>query len=93
MTPDLLWPTSRSPRDLTTIEQIPLEQRGLPACTYDVVLRAGRLWPDRTAITVLADGTDFERSARRTFAELAADVTRAARVLRHFGIGRHDGCC
>jgi fatty-acyl-CoA synthase len=91
MTPDLLWPTSRSPRDLTTIEQIPLEQRGLPACTYDVVLRAGRLWPDRTAITVLADGTDFERSARRTFAELAADVTRAARVLRHFGIGRHDG--
>lgn len=88
MSADLLWPNAQSPEDITAIEEIPLDRRGLPACTYDVVLRAARLWPDRIAITVLPDGTDYARSARRTFGEVAADVTRAAKALRHLGLDR-----
>ncbi|MEW5809154.1 MAG: acyl-CoA synthetase [Actinomycetota bacterium] len=87
---DVLWPPAQSPADLAAIEDVPLDRRGLPGSTYGVVLRAGRLWPDRTAVTVLPDGTDYARSARRTFGELAADVTRAAKVLRQFGVGRGE---
>ena len=90
MSAGMLWPAARSPQDITAIEDVPLERRGLPACTYDIVLRAGRLWPDRTAVTVLPDGIDYARSSRRTFGELAADVTRAAKALRHCGISRRD---
>lgn len=87
---DLLWPRCQSPGDLAVIEAIPLEQRGLPACTYDVVLRAGRLWPDRVALSVMRGGSDYMACAQRTFGEPAADVTRAAKALRRCGVGRHD---
>lgn len=90
MSTDLLWPAAGNPHDITAIEEIPLDRRGLPACTYDIVLRAGRLWPDRTAVTVLPDGTDYVTGARRTFGELAADVTRAAKALRQCGVRRRD---
>ena len=90
MSSDLLWPAARTPQDIAAIEQLPLDQRGLPTCTYDVVLRAARLWPERTAITVLPDGTNCKHNARRTFEELAADVTRAAKALRQLGVRRRD---
>ncbi|MHA7665626.1 acyl-CoA synthetase [Mycolicibacterium sp. HS_4_1] len=90
MSADLLWPAAQSPSDLAAIEAVPLDQRGLPACTYDIVLRAARLWPDRTAVTVLSDGTDYRRCAQRTFGQLADDVTRYAKALRDCGVGRHD---
>lgn len=86
----MLWPATQSPLDLAVVEQVPLESRGLPASTYDVVLRAGRLWPDRTAVTVISDGADYARNVRRTFGELAADVTRTAKALRQCGIRRGD---
>ena len=52
---DLLWPTFRGPADLAEIERVPLEERGLPASTYELVTRAACLWPDRPAVSVLAD--------------------------------------
>ncbi|SDC08862.1 fatty-acyl-CoA synthase [Mycolicibacterium neoaurum] len=88
MTADLLWPAAKSPQDLPAIEQVPLEGRGIPESTYDVVLRAARLWPDRTAVTVLSEGADYQRGARRTFSQLADDVTRTAKALRHCGVDR-----
>ncbi|MCX2714430.1 acyl-CoA synthetase [Mycolicibacterium sp. J2] len=90
MSADTLWPDARSPHDVAIIEQVPLQSRGLPASTYDLVLRAGRLWPDRTALTVLPDGADYLSNATRTFGQLAADVTRSAKVLQYFGIQRGD---
>lgn len=90
MSVETLWPAAQAPQDLAAIERVSLETRGLPACTYDIVLRAARSWPDRTAITVLPDGVDYEKHVRRTFGELAADVTRAAKALRQCGVGRDD---
>ncbi len=90
MNADPVWPDAQSPKDLPAIEQVPLENRGLPTSTYGVVLRAARLWPDRTAITVLAEGADYQRGARRTFGQLAVDVTRTAKALRRCGINRGD---
>lgn len=40
MTNDLLWPRYDSPDNLIVIERIPLADRGLPATTYEVLLRA-----------------------------------------------------
>ncbi|HVQ52247.1 MAG TPA: acyl-CoA synthetase, partial [Mycobacterium sp.] len=57
MTTDLLWPRYATPADLTDIESIPLTERGLPESTYELLARAARLWPDRTALTVLPDAT------------------------------------
>jgi fatty-acyl-CoA synthase len=86
----LLWPTSAGPADLAEIERVPLEDRGLPASTYELVRRAGKLWPDRRAVSVMVDGEKWETPATRTFAELAADVDRAAVVLARLGVARRE---
>ena len=52
--------------------------------------RAAELWPDRTAASVLPDAERWQAPARRTFAELAADVHRAANVLADLGVERGD---
>ena len=82
-----LWPATR---DLTEIERVPLEQRGLPASSYHALLRAAELWPQRPAIHCLPDAERWEQPVSRSFAELTADVHRAASVYASFGVGRHD---
>ena len=52
---DLLWPPYATPDDLTGIEAIPLQARGLPETTYALLTRAADLWPDRVAVSVLPD--------------------------------------
>ena len=86
----LLWPAAASPRDLEEIERTPLEQRGLPATTYELVTRAARLWPDLPAVSVLPDAERFQTPVTRTFGQLAGDVHRAAGVLAGLGVRRGD---
>ncbi|MFH7340737.1 acyl-CoA synthetase [Streptomyces sp. KHY 26] len=91
MTPtstDLLWPAHDSPADLTAIEAVPLHERGLPATTYDALLHAARLWPDRPALTVLPDAARFQQSTTMTFAQLCDRVHRIANLLRALGVSR-----
>ncbi|MET8538186.1 acyl-CoA synthetase [Streptomyces sp. NPDC005065] len=85
---DLLWPDCDSPADLPAIEAVPLHERGLPATTYDTLLRAARLWPDRPALTVLPDAARFLRPATVTFAQLRDQVHRTANLLRSLGVTR-----
>ncbi|MFI6357082.1 acyl-CoA synthetase [Streptomyces sp. NPDC050743] len=88
--PDLLWPAHDNPADLAAIEAVPLPERGLPATTYDALLRAARLWPDRPALTVLPDAARFLRPATATFAQLRDQVHRTANLLRSLGVTRRD---
>ena len=88
---DLLRPTYDGPGDLAAIEALPLADRGLPVTTYELLARAARLWPDRTALSVLPDGDHWDRPAERTFAELLADVHRFANAFQAIGVGRSDG--
>jgi fatty-acyl-CoA synthase len=88
---DLLWPTYDGPGDLAAIEAVPLAERGLPGTTYELLIRAADLWPDRVALTVLPDGDRWQLSSDRTFAELLADVHRYANVLHALGVRRPDG--
>ena len=54
MTTGLLWPDYATPADLTAIEAVPLQARGLPETTYALLTRAATLWPDRVAVSVAA---------------------------------------
>jgi fatty-acyl-CoA synthase len=87
---DLLWPHYATPADLEDIESIPLAHRGLPESTYELLVRAATLWPDRTAVTILPDATRWEQPMHHTFGELLADVHKAANLLRDIGVGRND---
>jgi fatty-acyl-CoA synthase len=89
--PNLLWPTYDGPGDLAAIEALPLTQRGLPGTTYELLVRAADLWPDRVALSVLPDGDGWEHPAERTFAELLTDVHRSANVFQALGVRRTDG--
>ena len=71
--------------DLAVLERIPLEDRGVPASTYEALVRAAEQWPERPAISCLPDADHWERPSTRTFAELAGDVHRFASVYAGFG--------
>jgi fatty-acyl-CoA synthase len=88
MTEDLLWPRYDGPEDLAAIESVPLEHRGLPASTYNVLCRAADLWPQRIALSVLPEANRWREHADTTFAELMAAVNRTANLLHDCGIRR-----
>jgi acyl-CoA synthetase (AMP-forming)/AMP-acid ligase II len=88
---DLRWPTYDGPGDLAAIEAVPLADRGLPGTTYELLVRAAGLWPNRVALSVLPDGDRWEQPSERTFAELLADVHRYANVFHALGVRRTDG--
>lgn len=88
---DLLWPAYDGPGDLAAIEAVPLADRGLPGTTYELLVRAAGLWPDRVAQSVLPDGDRWKQPSERTFAELLAEVHRYANVFHALGVRRTDG--
>ena len=73
------------------IEAVPLAERGLPRTTYELLVRAAVLWPDRVALSVLPDGERWEQPVERTYAELLTDVHRYANALHTLGVRRTDG--
>jgi fatty-acyl-CoA synthase len=90
VTEPLLWPRYDGPGDLAAIEQVPLSERGLPASTYDLLVRAATRWPDRPAVTSLPDAERWENPTTRTFRVLLEDVHRVANLLHALGIRRTD---
>lgn len=87
---ELLWPKASGPDDLAEIERIPYADRGVPASSYELLTRAAELWPDRRAISVLADAERWDQPVTRTFAEFSEDVHRVAHVLTSLGVKRGD---
>ena len=49
--------------DLAVLERIPLEDRGVPASTYEALVRAAEQWPERPAISCLPDTPQDEVAA------------------------------
>jgi len=70
------------------IEAIPLERRGLPITTYDVVRRAGELWPDRIAMRVIPSAAQYQQSVEVTFSALTRQVTQVANLFASLGASR-----
>ncbi|MFD3512999.1 acyl-CoA synthetase [Streptomyces sp. NPDC058657] len=86
--PDPLWPTYDQPGALTAIESVPLEDRGLPGSTYDVLVRAAALWPDRPALTALPSAEQWEHGQTVTFGQLRDQVHRIANLFHRHGVRR-----
>ncbi|WP_285961786.1 acyl-CoA synthetase [Pseudomonas tohonis] len=76
--------------DIQAIERTPLAQQGLAASTYEALRRCSREFPDDPALSFFLDAADFRRTHDWNYAELFADITRAANVFHDLGIGPDD---
>lgn len=88
MNAELLWPDYSGPDDLAAIEATPLQERGLPGTTYDLLCRAADLWPTRTALSVLPEAGRWREHTTVTFAELHGAVNQVANLLHDLGVRR-----
>ncbi|WIY06343.1 AMP-binding protein [Amycolatopsis mongoliensis] len=86
----MTWPRYDGPEDLAAIEAVPLEDRGLPESTYELLRQAGTRFADRPAVTLLPSGEAWEHPVTWTFGELLARVHRIANVLTELGVTRRD---
>ena len=86
----LRWPHADGPESLAEIERTPFGDRGLPATTYDAMVRAAELWPDRPATSCLRDAEHWQHPSTRTYGELGRDLHRAAAALYALGVRRRD---
>lgn len=76
-------------RDLADIQRIeaePLARRGLPRTTYEVFVAGAERWPDRKALTFFPSADAYQRASTWTYAELLAEITRAANALHALGV-------
>ncbi|MEU8637541.1 AMP-binding protein [Amycolatopsis sp. NPDC048633] len=86
----MTWPRYDGPEDLAAIEAVPLEDRGLPESTYELLRQAGTRFADRPALTFLPSGEAWEHPVTWTFGGLLARVHRIANVLTDLGVTRQD---
>lgn len=80
----------RSLADIEALEQTPYEASIPQRTTYGLIARAAGLYPDRTAFVYLPDGELDTPPERITYAELLANIHRAANLFRSLGVGPED---
>lgn len=76
--------------DILAIEQVPLSERGLPTNTYAALQRCAAKNADAPALRFVLDAKHFQRTHDWNYAELFADITRAANAFHELGIGPDD---
>ena len=72
--------------DIAAIEAVPLIERGLPESTYAALAASAKRAPDRTALTFFLSAERLDKTHVWTYAELVADVTRAANLFASLGV-------
>ncbi|MBL0076513.1 MAG: acyl-CoA synthetase [Rhodocyclaceae bacterium] len=80
----------RNIADIRQIESIPLAQRDLPTSTYAAIKRTAEKLPNVPALSFFLDAQRFTEAHTWTYAELFADITRAANVFHDIGIAAGD---
>ncbi|SDA93806.1 acyl-CoA synthetase [Sinorhizobium sp. NFACC03] len=76
--------------DIEALERTPLQRRGLPQSTFEMLKQGAAIAPKAPALSFFLRTAEFRRPVVWTHAELLADITRTANVLRRLGIGRQD---
>ncbi|MFI9616484.1 acyl-CoA synthetase [Streptomyces sp. NPDC052023] len=80
-------PRVASAADLPAIEAVPLAERGLPSSTYELLAGAAARHPDAPALHMLRGrGAPWHEADSWTYAELLAQVHRAANLYRALGL-------
>ncbi|MEV2193480.1 AMP-binding protein [Streptomyces phaeochromogenes] len=83
-------PPLTGPADLHAIEREPLSGRDLALTTYDLLVRAGRRWPDEPCSLWIPDAASIEDHVKVTFGALLDRVHAIAHALHGLGIDRDD---
>ncbi len=76
--------------DIEALERTPYEQAVPARTTYGLIARAAQRFGARTAFTYLPDGELATPPQRITYAELLANIHRAANLFRRLGVGPDD---
>src|SRR5271166_5198126 len=76
----------RNQSDIAAIEAIPLSERALPESSYAALVDASKRSPDAQALSFFLSADRLDEAHDWTYAELVADVTRAANVLAALGV-------
>ncbi|WP_374978849.1 acyl-CoA synthetase [Pseudomonas solani] len=79
-------PPITSLRDIELIEQVSLQQRGMPDSTYALIRQSAQRTPDAIAMTFLMQGSADEAPWQLSYAELLAQVTRTANAFHRLGL-------
>ncbi|QRY77247.1 acyl-CoA synthetase [Pseudomonas sp. PDNC002] len=76
--------------DIEALESVPLARRELPASTYEALRRCAGEYATSTALSFFLEAKHFRRTHDWTYAQLFADITRAANAFHRLGIGPKD---
>jgi fatty-acyl-CoA synthase len=76
----------RNQSDIAAIEVIPLSERALPESSYAALVDASKRSPDAQALSFFLSADRLDEAHVWTYAELVADVTRAANVFAALGV-------
>lgn len=76
--------------DIHELESVPLARRELPASTYEALRRCAAQHGPATALSFFLEAREFRRTHDWSYAELFADITRAANAFHRLGIGPKD---
>ncbi|AYC31910.1 acyl-CoA synthetase [Pseudomonas cavernae] len=79
-------PAIASLRDTESIERTPLQDRDMPASTYELLRRSAQRRADATALTFLLQGNAEEVPYRLSYAELFAKITQTANAFHRLGV-------
>jgi fatty-acyl-CoA synthase len=72
--------------DIAAIEAIPLSERALPESSYAALVDASKRSPDGQALSFFLSADRLDEAHVWTYAELVADVTRAANLFAALGV-------
>ncbi len=76
----------RNHSDIAAIEAISLSERALPESSYAALVDASKRSPDARALSFFLSADRLDEAHVWTYAELVADVTRAANVFAALGV-------
>ena len=76
----------RNYADVQAFETQPLARRALPRSTYEAFAASAKRGPDAKALSFFLTADTHDRAFSWTYAELLADVTRAANLFHALGV-------
>ncbi|SDH55055.1 fatty-acyl-CoA synthase [Pseudomonas benzenivorans] len=78
--------TVKTLSDIEHLELVPLSERGLASSTYEALRLAAERTPHAPALSFFADAADFQRTRDWSYAQLFAEITRAANAFHGLGV-------
>lgn len=76
--------------DIEEFEKIPLDKRGLPDNTYQMIQRGAALNPGNIALEFFLQGTRYKNSVRYSYSNFIQKIHQAANMFYDLGIGATD---